>query len=241
MPSLSTNNINSVVASLRFWPPISEGKKNMDITRRQYDENFILLKIIFWQARACCHVCAPFIILVPLKISCTKVAFKWSRVHRTASIWYQTRHTPPGTEYQMQRLAEWVVQAYTRPIGENGGFSTKDGNTCSTFLCTFCFFSSLTALSKPLMSSWTNTLNMLDCKDSTLFSCPTTIEVSIECKIATQIENACNADNWAWKSTEYCPSSLSVIVNAGALSFLPCIEFSNHEYGKNTFGTKHYQ
>lgn len=50
------------------------------------------------------------------------------------------------------------------------------------------------------------------------------LEAFLRCSIATQIENACNGDNRAWKSTEYHPCSVALILNAGEFSFDPYIQ-----------------
>lgn len=50
------------------------------------------------------------------------------------------------------------------------------------------------------------------------------MEAFVQCNIATQMENACNGDNRAWKSTEYHPCSVTLILNAGEFSFDPYIQ-----------------
>lgn len=113
------------------------------------------------------------------------------------------------------------LSLYTRPMGENGGSRMNDGGGCSVFFLAFLFSSSETASSKCLTSS--SRINFSEFEYSLcLFSWPRAEAASELCSIEMQIENACSAENCAWKSTEYSPFPSDAMDRAGAFSFRPC-------------------
>lgn len=85
----------------------------------------------------------------------------------------------------------------------------------------FLFPSFVTELINNSTSSSRSIFNELHRDICWFFSCPAPLKVELPCKIATQMEKACNGDRFAWKSTAYCPSSTIVMPKVGVLSLAP--------------------
>lgn len=108
-------------------------------------------------------------------------------------------------------------------MGEKGGSSTTDGGAFRPRLFFCCFFSSaVTASIRCLTSSSRSSLSELEYSLCFPFSILMAIEASEQCNREMQTENACNADNRAWKSTKNCPFPFAFMERAGSSSLLPC-------------------
>ena len=116
------------------------------------------------------------------------------------------------------------IDAYTLPMGEKGGSSTTDGGAFSLRLFFCCFFSSaVTASIRRRTSSSRSNLCELEYSLCFPFSRLNAIEASEQCNREMQTENACNADNRAWKSTKNCSFPFAFMERAGSSSLLPCL------------------
>lgn len=117
----------------------------------------------------------------------------------------------------------WSVD-YTLPMGENGGSRTMDGGVFSFRLFVFFFLFSfvVTDSISCLTSSFRSIFSELEYSLCLNFSIPMAEETSEQWSKQMQTENACNADNRAWKSTEKCPFPTAFIEMAGRASLLPC-------------------
>lgn len=85
----------------------------------------------------------------------------------------------------------------------------------------FLFPSFVTELINNSTSSSRSIFNELHLDICWFFAFPVPLKEELPCKIATQMEKACNGDRFAWKSTAYCPSSTIVMPNVGVLSLAP--------------------
>lgn len=124
--------------------------------------------------------------------------------------------------FDSQELSNCLFTCYTLPMGENGGFMMMDGGAFSFLLFGFFFSLVVTESINCFTSSFRSIFSELEYSLFLNFSIPMSEEASEQWSKEMHIENACNADSRAWKSTEKCPFPSAFIRRAGRTSLLPC-------------------
>ena len=129
--------------------------------------------------------------------------------------------------FYSHELFSWLFTCYTLPMGEKGGSMTIDGGVFSFLLFGLFFSLVVTESINCLTSSFRSIFSELEYSLLLNFSIPMSEEASEQWSKEMQIENACNADSRAWKSTEKCPFPSAFIKRAGRTSLLPCSNICN--------------